>query len=311
MPKPQPIDPGHRIDPSHNGDGRAVHPPTSRDGHPMTQKPLQDAHGRNVAPDRERVGRIEQGDFHKDLHGVQDHWDVHNHGYDWHSWNGLNVCHHYDEFGFHWWGFYIGDIYFWTRFYNDGYWWYDPYWHRWVWLRDGQWWWQDADGVVYLYNGGTYYRYGQGDGGVIMTPDPTPPVDVPPGDPTPVNQTSVYSLDGTRSVQITGDAKDAFLYDLTVTDPNSPAAQGKWLASGIASAAFVNGSDGSISQIVLTATDEDGAATLTFDRDGNSLDSAQSTAAFAPTPAAESAKTLQGKLLGSPAFQSLKSGLNW
>jgi hypothetical protein len=312
MPHPQPVDPHHRIDPSHNGDGRAVHPPQRDDhGHTVSQKPYRDAHGRDIPPGRDHIGRIDRDDFRLNIHREQDHWNTRDHDYHWHDWNGTRVCHHYDEFGYHWWGFYIGEVYFWTRYYNDGYWWYDPYWHRWVWLRDGQWWWQDGDGVVYLYDGGVYYRYGQGDGGVVMTPDPTPPVDVPPGDPAPSNQTAVYSLDGTRSVQITGDAKDAFLYDLTVADPNSPAAQGKWLASGIASASFVNGADGSIGKIVLTTTDENGAATLTFDRDGNSLDSAQSSAAFTPTPGEDSAKTLQGKLLGSPAFQALKSGLSW
>jgi hypothetical protein len=314
MPKPQPIDPGHRIDPSHNGDGRAIAAP-QRDGsgHPITQKPLQDAHGRTIAPDRDTVGRIDQPGIHGDLHGVQDHWDVNNHGYDWHSWNGWNVCHHYDEFGYHWWGFYIGDAYFWTRFYNDGYWWWDPYWHRWVWLRDGQWWWQDGGGVMYLYTGGVYYQYGHGDGGVILTPDQTPPVDVPPGDSTPVNQVSVYSQDGTRSVQITGDNKDAYLYDLTIADPNSPAAQGKWLASGVTQASFVNGADGSISQIVLTATDATGAtATLTFDRDGNSQDSPQSAPApVAPAPGTDAAQALQQKIQASAVFQTLKSGFSW
>ena len=301
MPKPQPRDPGHRIDPSHHGDGRAVHPPTSRDGHPLNHKPLQDAHGRTIAPDRDRASRMDRADFHRNIRGVQDHWDARDHGYDWHDWNGWNVCHHYDELGFHWWGFYVGDVYFWTRYYNDAYWWWDPYWHRWVYLHDGQWWWQDADDTLYLYVDGVYYRYDRGDGGVIMTPDPTPPVDVPPGDPAPVNQTSVYSLDGTRSVHITGDNKDAFLYDLTVADPNDLAAQGKWLASGIGAASFVNDDSGAVGRIVLTATDDSGAETTsTFDRDGNPLD---------PQPFA--AKTLQGRMLGSAAFQALKSGFSW
>jgi hypothetical protein len=313
--KPKPIDPGHRIDPSHNGDGHAVHPPVRDDhGHAMNQKPLQDAHGRTVAPGRDRVGRIDQGDFHRDIHGVQDHWNNRDHDYHWHEMNGWRVCHHYDEFGYHWWGFYIGEVYFWTRFYNDGYWWFDPYWHRWVWLRDGQWWWQDPSGMVYLYTGGSYYQYGQGSGGVVMTPDPTPPVDVPPGDPaTPANQTSVYSLDGTRSVQITGDTKDAYLYDLTA-EPDSAAAQPKYLASSVTNAAFVDAADGTVSQIILTATDDSGATvTLAFGKDGVSSDASQSfaPASFTPTSGADAAQTLQRKMAASPALRALKSGVSW
>ena len=305
--KPQPVDPGHRIDPSHNGDGRAVNPPQRDDhGHAVNQKPLQDDHGRTIAPDRDRVGRIDKGDFHKDIHGVQDHWNGRDHDYHWHDWNGWRVCHHYDEFGFHWWGFYIGDIYFWTRFYNDGYWWYDPYWHRWVWLRDGQWWWQDGAGVIYLYTGGVYYQYGQGDGGVVMTPDPTPPVDVPPGDPAPVNQTTVYSQDGAHSIQIIGDNKDAYLYNLTVADPNSPAAQGKWLAAGVTGVRFVE--DG----VALTVTDADGnTSSLVFDLDGEPLPLPP--AQPEPTPAAVQSKvqTLQSRINASGAFQGLKNGISW
>jgi hypothetical protein len=314
MPK-APKAPDHRIDPAHDGDGRAIHSPTSRDGHPVTEKPLQDAHGRTIAPDRDRVGRIDQKDFHDNIHGIQDHWDVHDHGYGWHNWNGWNVCHHYDEFGFHWWGFYFNNAYFWARYYNDGYWWFDPYWHRWVFLRDGRWWWTGPGGLIYLYTDGGYYQYDNGDGGVIMTPDPAPPVDVPPGDQTPVNQTSVYSLDGTRSVQITGADKDAYLYDLTVADPASSAAQGKWLASGVTAASFVANADGSIAKIVLTATDGSGAAaSLTFDKDGTSLDGGSNGSADGSNNApAEMGKiqALQQKMQGSATFQTLKTGFSW
>ncbi len=146
----------------------------------------------------------------------------------------------------------MGGVYFWTRYYNDNYWWYDPYWHRWTYLNDGQWWWQGDNNVTYVYNDGAYYQYGGNDSGVIMTPDPTPPVDVPPGDPTttPVNQTTVYSLDGTRSVQITGDNRDAYLYDLTVADPNSAAGQGRYIGTQVAG----------VSIDYVTQTADDGAA---------------------------------------------------
>jgi hypothetical protein len=314
MPKPPHQD--HPIDPSHHGDNRAVHPPErDHNGQPVTQRPNRDAHGRDIPPGRDHMGRIDRKDFRDNIHHEQDRWNARDHDYHWHDWNGWRVCHHYDEFGFHWWGFYVGEVYFWTRYYNDNYWWFDPYWHRWVYMRDGQWWWTGPDGWVYVYNGGVYYHYQPADGGVIMTPDPTPPVDVPPGDPAPANQTSVYSLDGTRSIQITGEGKDAYLYDLTAADPQSPEAQGKYLASGVKSAAFVNEGD-AVKSIVLTAVDETGAeTTLTFDRDGAATggSAAPGSAAQAVQPESDGSmiETLQRKTEGSETFKALKSGFGW
>ena len=236
MPKqPKPVDPQHRIDPAHNGDIHAVHAPTNRDGHPVTEKPFRDEHGRDLAPNREHIGRIDRDDFRNNIRREHEHWDVRDHDYHWHDWNGWRACHHYDEFGYHWWGFYVGNVYFWTRYYNDGYWWFDPYWHRWVFMRDGQWWWQSPDNGVYLYTNNNYYQYNNSDAGVVVTPDPTPAVDVPPGDPTPapVDQTTVYSQDGTRSVQIVGDNRDAYLYDLTA-DQGSKAAEGRYIGTQVA-----------------------------------------------------------------------------
>ena len=233
---PKPVDPAHRIDPSHNGDGHAVQPPHDRNGQPLPNKPLQNEHGRTIPPGHDHIGQIDRPDVRHNIHDVQDKWDHNNHGYDWHDWNGMHVAHHYDEFGFHWWGFYVGSAYFWTRYYDDNYWWYDPYWHRWCSLHDGQWWWQNPNGVVYYYDGNGYYQYDNSGSGVVVTPDPEPPVDVPPGNPTPApaNQISVYSLDGTRSIQVTGDNRDAYLYDLTVADPSSQAAQGRYIGTEVA-----------------------------------------------------------------------------
>jgi len=260
--RPNPVDPNHRMDPSRNGDGRAIHPPENRN-----ERPNRDAHGRDIPPNREQLGRIDRGDVRRRIEDEQNRWDRNNHGYDWRDINGMHVGHHYDEYGFHWWGFYVGGTYFWTRYVDGNYAWYDPYWHRWCTLHDGQWWWQDVNGDIYVYNNGVYYRYGQTGGGVIMTPDPTPPVEVPPSDPTaptaPANQVTVYSLDGTRSVQIQGEGRDAYVYDVTVADPNDPRGAPRWLASDVAGAEFVNAAqvapDGStvetLGQIRLTYDD--------------------------------------------------------
>ena len=294
--------PHERIDPAHNGDGHAVHPPASRNGEPVREKPSRDSHGRELPPGRDHVGRIDRDDFRQGIHREQDHWNDRDHDYHWHDWDGWRICHHYDEFGFHWWGFYVGEVYFWTRYYNDNYWWYEPYWHRWVYMHDSQWWWHGDDGFSYVYVDGRYYRYDRNDGGVIMNPDPTPPVDVPPGDPTPEDQNPVvYSLDGTRSIKITGDARDAFLYDLTVADPNSPEAQPRWLAVDVKTAEFTtDGKNG----ILLTVTNTDGSeSTLMFDSNGSPLDQ---------SPAFENAvPTLLQKTGASETLQSLKNGVTW
>ncbi|MFI5345606.1 MAG: hypothetical protein ACHQ51_04450 [Elusimicrobiota bacterium] len=262
---PKPL-PGGGIDPRHHGDDRAVHPPHDRDGHQVPQQPWKDHNGRVIPPDHDRIGRIDRGDMRDRIHGEQDHWNRNDHDYHWHDWNGMPVCHHYDDFGYHWWGFYVGNSYFWTRYDNDMYWWYDPYWHRWVFLRDNRWWWQD-NGITYVMIDNNYYRYGNNDGTVVVTPDPTAPVDVPPAEPNApapeTNQTMFYSLDGTRSVQILGDRKEAYLYDLTIADQNDREARGRWLGTGVASAKFVTddkiGDDGSpvqvLRQIELTFDD--------------------------------------------------------
>jgi hypothetical protein len=272
---PKPVDPGHRMDPSHHGDDHSNRPPDrGQDGRPVQQHPGRDHDGRLIPPGRGDLGRFDNGDVRGRIHGRQDNWDRNDHGYHWDNWNGMPVCHHYDDFGFHWWGFYVGSSYYWTRFDADRFWWFDPYWHRWDYLDNGQWWWQDAGGTLFVYNGGTYYRYGYGDSGVVMTPDPTPPVDVPPGGVPQPAAPSAYSLDGTRSVQIVGDNRDAYLYDLTLTDANDPRAQGTWLASGVTNASFAyttqTNDDGSTTQLLqqVTLSYDDPAATSTIDPNG-------------------------------------------
>ena len=230
------------IDPRHHGDDHANRPPDrDHDGRALPQRPWQDRYGRSLPPDRDHIGRIDRDDWRRDMRGIQDRWDRNDHDYHWYDWGGTRVCHRYDDYGYHWWGFYIGSVYFWTRYYDDMYWWYDPYWHRWTYLRDGRWWWQDG-GVVYVIIDGNYYRYGDDGGTIVVTPDPAPPVEVPPAPSNPVpapEQTMFYSEDGTRSVQILGDRKEAFLYDLTIEDQNDRAARGRRLGAGVKSAAFV------------------------------------------------------------------------
>jgi len=265
---PKPI-PGGVIDPNRHGDDHAVQPPThGGDGRRINAAPLQDQHGRYVPPTQNNVTIINNTTIVNNITNVQNNWNVGDHGYYWHDWDGRRVCHHYDGYGYHWWGFYVGPVYFWTRYSDDRYWWYDPYWHRWVYLHDGRWWWEDDYHVTYVIIDNNYYRYGNDGGTVVVQPDPTPPVVTPPAAPSapaPVqDQTMFYSQDGTRSVQILGDRKEAYLYDLTIADQNDRAARGRWLGAGVKSAKFVyddkTAADGTqtqvIRQIELTYADD-------------------------------------------------------
>jgi hypothetical protein len=76
-----------------------------------------------------------------------------------------------------------------------------------------------------------------------------------------------YSEDGTRSVQILGDRKEAFLYDLTIADQSDRKARGRWLGAGVKSAKFVyddkTAADGTVTQELRQIE-------LAFDEDGKS-----------------------------------------
>lgn len=247
----------------------------------------------------------------KDIDGK---WDNRNRGYDWHNFNGYDMLHHFDG-RYHWWGFYLADVYFWSIYYNDYYWWYDPYWHRWCYLQDGSWWWQNPDDLsnTYIYQDGAYYQYDDSDGGVVLNPDPTPPVDVPPGDPTPAdpNAKTFYSTDGSRMVQITGDDLEATLYDTSAT----PAFQPVLLGTGVTDVRFQADDSGALSQILTVAAD---GSFSTFDTFGNPLDgqaeaqTASGTAAALSDGQAQQQKSPSSSvgqgLSNSAAFSALKAG---
>jgi hypothetical protein len=142
--------------------------------------------------------------------------------------------------------------------------WTDPYWNRQCFLYNGNYWWIGPDGRWYLYTANGYYWYNWGDNGVVVVPDPTVPVNPPPYTPAPAGQTMVYSTDGTRSVQVTGDNRDAYLYDLTVADPNSDAAQGKFIGTQVAG----------VNIDYVTTTNPDGTTTQAIEQIELSYDDA-------------------------------------
>ncbi|HEY5040294.1 MAG TPA: hypothetical protein VIJ93_14615 [bacterium] len=171
--------------------------------------------------------------------------------YYWHTWNGNNYCHYYDNWGYHWYGWYVGSNCFWTRYYYNNWWWYDSGYSRWCYWHDGGWWWQDPSNVsvVYVYNNGNYVPANTTETVNVAAPQ------------TNLSEIAFKSKDGTRMVKIAADSGDAFLYD-TSDSSSKPF----YLASNVKSVKFSYGVDGKPSQIMVTLNDDSFSL---FDSDGN------------------------------------------
>jgi hypothetical protein len=174
--------------------------------------------------------------------------------YYWHDWNGSRYCHYYDNWGYHWYGWYWHGSCFWSRWYSGNWWWYDPYYYRWCYWYDGYWWWQDPYhvNVVYVYNDGRYVS--SGSDARMEAPSSSAEVDY-------------RSKDGSRTVKIFGN--DAFLYD---TDQDGVDNAPIYLASNVREVKFSRQGNGKPLQIMLML--EDGSFEL-FDSDGNPYNNSQ------------------------------------
>lgn len=207
----------------------------------------------------------------------------------WYYDNGMRWSHHYDHNHVHWFGFYLGGIYFWTRWHNDRLWWHDHSHGRWLHYREGHWWYQDPfdPSVVWIYRDGAYYRYTPVRGGYETRPE-TPTAPSTPAEPEV--KTEFYSEDGSRLVKILGDEKEAFLYDASGEEETFKA----FLASGVEAVQFAGGTEESPLQVLLTVTLEDGTKSFKlFDAEGREFGQ----------PEDEVQPDTQ--LSESPAFQSL------
>lgn len=185
-----------------------------------------------------------------------------NHYY-WHTYNGYRFCHYYDPWGFHWYGWYVGDSCFWTRYYWGNWWWYDPTWARWCYWHDGGWWWNDPSdtAVVYVYVNGDYEPVSTDSNSAQAASPASPAVSS-----APLAQKGVYtSPDGTRVVRIFGASNDAFLSDTA----NPPKMNAVFLGSNVQSVKFAPSSDGGL---MVHVTFSDGTV-KTFDGQGNLVDS--------------------------------------
>lgn len=182
--------------------------------------------------------------------------------------NGIRYSHYYDPYSVHWFGFYMGDVYFWTRWHNGLPWWQDSRRSRWLYYRGGNWWYQDPGNttIVYIYRDGDYYRYTPVRGGYEARPEPP----TAPQDPAsrPNQETAFYSEDATRLVQVMGERREAFLYDNTGDEPAFLA----FLAAGVETVQFSGASGDTPLQILLTIVDKDGVKSFKlFNADGSAF----------------------------------------
>ena len=165
---------------------------------------------------------------------------VPNHYY-WHTGSGFNYCHYYDNWGYHWYGWYLGSSCFWTRYYENNWWWYDNAFDRWCYWHDGGWWWQDPSlNVVYVYNDGAY----------LQAQDSSPQTSSPSNSNDP-GQVVYQSNDGTRKVKVMSGSQDAFLYDAA----DSPSFDPVYLATGVKDVKFSDTSSQKPLQVILTLND--------------------------------------------------------
>lgn len=290
LPRPPRIDRG--LDWRRDGDDSGLNFPR-----PSGERPHADRWGRRIAPGRSHVGAITDPVIVGRIRHHERDWRRGRYDYEWHDWNGRRLCHYRDRVGRHWWGFYFGSTYFWARYHNDYFWWYDPYFRRWIYLHEGRWWYRDPINVTvyYIYDEGRYYRYRDARGGIALIADHSAPYVAPPAAPAPEPEETYVSEDGSRQVLIAGANRDAFLYD--TAEP--PAFEPQYLASNVKEVQFSTGA-GTLQIMLVTETQAAGGVQRgfqLFDADGISL--------TAPANAAEA--PVESLREGSPAFQQLES----
>lgn len=153
-----------------------------------------------------------------------------------HRWRDAPYWHHWDGRS-HWYGWRRGDRFYWARPYAGYWWWFDPAGLRWCFWWSGYWWWAGPGGTLYIDAGDGFRPYDA----VAVVP---PPVTADPGG-------SVLSPDGRRTVQLTGPAAEAFLYDSTGP---SPVYLG-FLGRGVERVRFSGGAGGAPLRILIDFKD--------------------------------------------------------
>jgi len=183
--------------------------------------------------------------------------------YYWHENGGRRYAHYFDSAGIDWYGFYFGPAFYWTRYYGDHWWWYDPGYARWVFWWNGYWWWQGPGGMDYVYRDNNYYPYEEG-GITVQKSTTVAPVSPAEAGAVPGEGKQWTSPDLQRMVEVTGSQDAAFLYDRSTGKP----VYMNYLGRDVAKVRFSGGVTGQPLQILLDFKDDTYAL---FDEDGKSV----------------------------------------
>jgi hypothetical protein len=226
-------------------------PGTGPDGRALTAAPFSGRHFNDKAV-RDQMNLLEGNEWRGTIRDLSRTETRAGHYY-WHRGEGFDYCHYVDRYGYHWWGWYLGNRYFWLRYFAYRWWWYDEGFGRWAFWNDGFWWWQDPFhvGDLYCYDDMDYIPCNSAEDQIVVTSAENPSLQ------------EFLSPDGTRMVQLDRTTHDAFLYDTA----KPPAFDPVYLASGVADVQFSDTANGRPLQIILKL--EDGSFDM-FDGDGNS-----------------------------------------
>ena len=244
--------------------------------------PQNDEHGARIskpaatAPPAHHADVVRNTGFVRNASHLERTEVVPNHYY-WHNENGMRYSHYYDGHN-HWYGFYHGPTFYWTRYYGNRWWWFDAGMARWVFWGNGFWWWAGPGGLPYVYIDNGYYPYE--DSGVAVEREEAQKA--PASVPTPDQGATTNSPDGRRMVQVFGSDAQAFLYDKTAAPPTFL----KYLGQGVSKVRFSGGTGGGPVQILVEFKDDTFSL---YDADGNSQSAAvkseESSGSPPPAPA--------------------------
>jgi hypothetical protein len=248
--------------------GRAAYPEKNERGERISQRAA-------ATPPAHHAAVVKNAGFVRNVSHLERTEVVPNHYY-WHNQNGIRYSHYYDGHN-HWYGFYHGPTFYWTRYYGNRWWWFDGPHARWVFWGNGYWWWAGPGGVAYVYMDNNYYPYESA--GVVVEHQENAPAS-PASVPAPDAGVTTSSLDGRRMAQVFGSDAQAFLYDKSVTPPKFV----KYLGQGVSKVLFSGGTAGAPVQIVVEYKDDTFAL---FDGDGNSQSAVVQSAETGTTPPPE------------------------
>ena len=119
---------------------KIAYPKEGFDNHPLNALPFSSRHfNDNIV--KTHMSLVSSSQWQDNIRGFNHNENQANHYY-WHNDENFNYCHYIDNSGYHWYGWYLGNKYFWTRNFNNRWWWYDEDYDHWCFWNDGFWWWR-------------------------------------------------------------------------------------------------------------------------------------------------------------------------